>query len=97
MPLCCSFVTPSSNPRQLLAAASNNIHDCVVTSQQRRTILTGPLIATTGTILSTLLDNKAALAADGQLTKLLEQIKEGSKQLEDVPELIKAEKWDPGM
>jgi len=55
------------------------------------------LIFTAGTILSTVFDNKAALAADGQLSVLLDQIKEGSKQLEAVPDLIKAEKWDAGM
>jgi len=82
-------------PRQLLAASSSD--DFMVTSNHRRTILSGPLIFTAGTILSTVVDNKAALAADGQLSVLLDQIKEGSKQLEAVPDLIKAEKWDAGM
>lgn len=84
MPLCFSFPSPSS---------SNNIDLC----QQRRTFLERPLIFTVGTILSTTLDNKKALAADGQLAVLLDQIKEGSKQLEAVPDLIKAEQWDAGM
>jgi len=63
----------------------------MVTSQQRRTILGWPLIITAETILST-----AVNAAYGQLPKLLDQIKEGSKQLDAIPELIKAEKWDSG-
>ncbi len=69
----------------------------MVTSQLRRRIMSWPLVVTAGTILSTAVDNKAALAADGQLPKLLDQIKEGSKQLDAIPELIKGEKWDSGM
>eukprot|EP00985_Skeletonema_marinoi_P004891 scaffold2120_cov115-Skeletonema_marinoi.AAC.1 len=96
LPMSCSFLSPSTMnhqiPRQLLAASSSD--DFMVTSNHRRTILSGPLIFTAGTILSTVFDNKAALAADGQLSVLLDQIKEGSKQLEAVPDLIKAEKWD---
>eukprot|EP00573_Skeletonema_grethae_P009798 CAMPEP_0201697742 /NCGR_PEP_ID=MMETSP0578-20130828/13229_1 /ASSEMBLY_ACC=CAM_ASM_000663 /TAXON_ID=267565 /ORGANISM="Skeletonema grethea, Strain CCMP 1804" /LENGTH=230 /DNA_ID=CAMNT_0048184013 /DNA_START=27 /DNA_END=717 /DNA_ORIENTATION=- len=102
MPLCCSFLSPSSSmnrklPRQSQLAASsssNNIDDSTISCQQRRTFLGKPLIFTVGTILSTTLDNKRALAADGQLAVLLDQIKEGSKQLEAVPDLIKAEQWD---
>jgi len=67
----------------------------LVSSQKRRKILSGPLIAATIAVAS---QNKVALAADdGQLPKLLDQIKEGKQQLEDIPELIKAEKWDAGM
>lgn len=103
LPLCRPFIlSPSTNrqlppQQQLLAASSssnNNIDDCMVTSQLRRRIMSWPLVVTAGTILSTAVDNKAALAADGQLPKLLDQIKEGSKQLDAIPELIKAEKWD---
>ena len=102
-PFCCSFLSPSTTNRKLpqlpLAASSssNNFDDCTIFSQQRRTILSRPLIFTAGTILSTVVDNKTAHAADGQLTVLLDQIKEGSKQLEAVPDLIKAEQWDAGM
>jgi len=83
-------------PRQPLVASSSsrNIDDCTISCHQRRTFLGRPLIFTVGTILSTTLDNKKALAADGQLALLLDQIKEGSKQLEAVPDLIKAEQWD---
>lgn len=87
-------------PRQSQLAASsssNNIDDSTISCQQRRTFLGKPLIFTVGTILSTTLDNKRALAADGQLAVLLDQIKEGSKQLEAVPDLIKAEQWDGGV
>lgn len=98
LPFCRPFLLSQSPnrqlPRPLLAASpssNNNIDDCMVTSQQRRTILGWPLIITAETILST-----AVNAADGQLPKLLDQIKEGSKQLDAIPELIKAEKWDSG-
>ncbi|KAL7497837.1 hypothetical protein ACHAWT_007719 [Skeletonema menzelii] len=100
-PLCCSFLSPPKTnrklPQQPLAASSsssNSFDDCRISSQKRRTILSQPLAFTAGTILSTLVDNKTAHAADGQLTVLLDQIKEGSKQLEAVPDLIKAEQWD---
>ena len=68
----------------------------LVSSQKRRKILIGPFTAATIAVAS---QNKVALAADddGQLPKLLDQIKEGRQQLEDIPELIKAEKWDAGM
>ena len=104
-PLCSSFVSPTTHrkrPQQQLFAASsssNNVDECTISSQQRRAILSRSLIVTAGTILSTsVVDNKIAhAAADGQLTVLLNQIKEGSKQLEAVPDLIKAEQWDAGM
>ena len=103
-PLCCSFLSPPKTnrklPQQPLAASSsssNSFDDFRISSQKRRTILSQPLAFTAGTILSTLVDNKTAHAADGQLTVLLDQIKEGSKQLEAVPDLIKAEQWDAGM
>jgi hypothetical protein len=56
----------------------------------RRSILTNSLAVTAcfGPI--------AAIAADGKLDAILNQIKEANKQLEDVPDLIKAEKWDSG-
>ena len=105
-PLCSSFPTTSTSyrkrPQQQLFAASsssNNVDECTISSQKRRTILSRSLIVTAGTILSTsVVDNKIAhAAADGQLNVLLDQIKEGSKQLEAIPDLIKAEQWDAGM
>lgn len=38
----------------------------------------------------------AATAADGKLAGILGQIKEAQGQLEAIPDLIKAEKWDAG-
>lgn len=67
-------------------------------SKQRRTILSGPLIAAAGSIFPIMfLDTKAAHASDEQFATLLDQIKEASRQLDDVPDLIKTEKWDSGM
>jgi hypothetical protein len=86
--------------RERLSACSSKNNDSIgenmlVSSQKRRKILIGPFTAATFAVAS---QNKVALAADdGQLPKLLDQIKEGRKQLEDIPELIKAEKWDAGM
>ena len=109
LPLCLSFMSPPSSlnlhlPRQQLAASSSkNNNDEIgeeglVSSQQRRKVVSVPFIASAvGAIFTTaLVDNKPALAAEGQLRKLLDQIKEGRQQLEDDPELIKAEKWDSG-
>ncbi len=104
--LCFSFIIshPSSKNidlprRQRLSACSSNNdsigENMLVSSQKRRKILIGPFTAATIAVAS---QNKVALAADdGQLPKLLDQIKEGRQQLEDIPELIKAEKWDAGM
>jgi hypothetical protein len=87
--------------QRLSACSSNNNNDNIgenmlVSSQKRRKILISPFTAATIAVAS---QNKVALADadDGQLPKLLDQIKEGRQQLEDIPELIKAEKWDAGM
>lgn len=37
-----------------------------------------------------------ALAAEGSLIQIVSQLKESSKMLDDIPDLIKAEKWDAG-
>ena len=67
-------------------------------SKQRRIILSGPLITAAGSIFPTMfLGTKAAHAAADQFATLLDQIKEASRQLDDVPDLIKTEKWDSGM
>ena len=84
---------------RLSACSSNNDsigENTLISSQKRRKILIGPFTAATIAVAS---QSKAALADadDGQLPKLLDQIKEGRQQLEDIPELIKAEKWDAGM
>ena len=104
--LCFSFIIshPSSKNidlprRQRLSCSSNNDsidENILVSSQKRRKILIGPFTAATIAVAS---QNKVALADadDGQLPNLLDQIKEGRQQLEDIPELIKAEKWDAGM
>lgn len=105
--LCFSFIIshPSSKnidlPRwqRLSASSSNNDssidENMLVSSQKRRKILIGPFTAT----IAVASQSKVALAdaEDGQLPNLLDQIKEGRQQLEDIPELIKAEKWDAGM
>jgi hypothetical protein len=41
------------------------------------------------------IENEEAFAA-GTLSTILGQLKEASKMLDDVPDLIKAEKWDSG-
>ena len=38
----------------------------------------------------------AAFAADGKLADTLSQIKNAREQLDDIPALIDAEKWDAG-
>ena len=103
--LCFSFIIshPSSKNidlprRQRLSCSSNNDsidENTLISSQKRRKILISPFTAT----IAVASQNKVALAADddGQLPNLLDQIKEGRQQLEDIPELIKAEKWDAGM
>ena len=60
----------------------------------RRSILTNSLAATL--ITACFGSPASAIAADGKLDAILGQIKEANKQLEDVPDLIKAEKWDSG-
>jgi hypothetical protein len=104
LPLCLSFISLSSMnrhlPRQqrLAASSSHDFSECFVSSKQRRTILSDSVFFTAvGAIFSTAVGNKAARAADGQLPKLLDQIKEGRAQLEPIPQLINAEKWDSGM
>ena len=94
--------THVSTSVQLLAAAtpsppSNGIDtsspepDC----QLRRSILTSSLVATFG-IASCFDENNVAIAADGKLDEILDQVKEAREQLESVPDLIKDEKWDSG-
>lgn len=61
----------------------------------RRSILTNSLAATVG-ITACFGSPASAIVADGKLDAILGQIKEANKQLEDVPDLIKAEKWDSG-
>lgn len=39
----------------------------------------------------------AAFASDGKLADTLSQIKDAREQLDDIPALIDAEKWDAGM
>ena len=57
----------------------------------RRSFLTGN-IAVFG--IAAVVRPSTVIATDGNLSDLLGQIKEGREQLESVPELIKAEKWD---
>mmetsp|Transcript_36647 Transcript_36647/g.76898 ORF Transcript_36647/g.76898 Transcript_36647/m.76898 type:complete len:240 (-) Transcript_36647:258-977(-) len=60
--------------------------------QHRRSVIASSLAFTFGIV--TCFNENVALAADGKLDELLGQIKEARGQLESVPDLIKAEKWD---
>jgi hypothetical protein len=63
------------------------------TYKSRRSFLTGNIAATMFGI-ATVIRPRSVIATGGNLNDLLDQIKEGRDQLEIVPELIKAEKWD---
>ena len=63
--------------------------------KSRRSFVTCSFAATFG-IAASLEGPKEVLAADGNLYVILGQLKEGRDQLECVPDLIKAEKWDAG-
>ncbi|KAL7487448.1 hypothetical protein ACHAW6_013028 [Cyclotella cf. meneghiniana] len=64
-----------------------------VSSPHRRFIVTSPIIASLG-IIVTNVSNNEAFAEDGTLDRIVGQLKEASRMLDDVPDLIKAEKWD---
>ena len=92
---------PSSvhRPIFVLAAASSapSIVDGITEPhfKSRRSFVTCSFAATFG--IATSFDGpKAVVAADGNLYVILGQLKEGRDQLECVPDLIKAEKWDAG-
>lgn len=63
------------------------------TYQSRRSFLAGNIAATMFGIPAVVRPS-TVIATDGNLSDLLDQIKEGRDQLDSVPELIKAEKWD---
>ena len=89
------LVVSSSVHRQkhVLAAASTKPPRPHFTS--RRSVLKYSFAATFGTAAS-FIGPDAVIAADGKLNDILGQIKQGREQLECVPDLIKAEKWDAG-
>jgi hypothetical protein len=60
----------------------------------RRSFVTDNSIAVTVFGIAAVVRPSTVIATDGNLRDLLGQIKEGREQLESVPELIKAEKWD---
>lgn len=61
---------------------------------QRRSIITNVLVAAVGT--STCLMPQSATAVDGKLAELLVDVKKARAQMNDIPDLIKDEKWDAG-
>ena len=54
-------------------------------------------MATIGTTTQYFGRPNAAFASDGKLADTLSQIKDAREQLDDIPALIDAEKWDAGM
>jgi hypothetical protein len=92
--------TTQQNAIGLRSLISNNqdSHDvtgsnyATCTCPSRRSIVTGPVVAS----LLTLIANDKAQAADGNLNVLVGQLKESSKMMDVIPDLIKAEKWDAG-
>lgn len=87
-------VLASASPSSEGFNAINFGLDSSITSQNRRSLVIGPIIASVGITCSTIVDS--ASAADGNLNQIVAQLKESSKMMEDIPELIKAEKWDAG-
>jgi hypothetical protein len=72
------------------ATGSKNYASCACPS--RRSMAMGPIVAS----LLTLITSEKAYAADGSLNVLVGQLKESSKMMDGIPDLIKAEKWDAG-
>jgi len=66
-----------------------------VSSARRRFLVMSPIVASFG-IIVTNFGNDEAFAADGTLDRIVGQLKEASRMLDTVPDLIKAEKWDSG-
>ena len=63
--------------------------------KSRRSFVTCSFAATFG-ITASFVGPDAVIAANGKLYVILGKLKEGREQLECVPDLIKAEKWDAG-
>jgi hypothetical protein len=101
----CQPFTPSASSavhrqrRVVLAASSSgpSIVDVVTERdcESRRSFLACSFAATLG-IATPFVGSNTVIAAEGRLQSILGQIKEGREQLECVPDLIKAEKWDGG-
>jgi len=93
---CQPYMPSVSSHRQkyVLAAASStpSIVDAATERhfRSRRSFLTYSFAASFG------VRPDAVIAADGKLNAILGQIKQGRDQLDSVPDLIKAEKWDAG-
>ncbi|KAL7522783.1 hypothetical protein ACHAWX_007512 [Stephanocyclus meneghinianus] len=97
-----SFVVKPKSLRDVQSLLSSSTHDELfdvshtvshVSSPHRRFIVTSPIIASLGIIVTNVSNNEAS-AADGTLDRIVGQLKEASRMLDDVPDLIKAEKWD---
>ncbi len=101
----CEPFTPSAlsavhrQKRVALAAASSapSIVDVITERhhESRRSFLACSFVATLG-IITPFVGPNTVIASEGKLQSILFQIKEGREQLECVPDLIKAEKWDGG-
>lgn len=62
---------------------------------QRRSIITNVLVAAVGTSTCFTMP-QSATAVDGKLAELLVDVKKARAQMNDIPDLIKDEKWDAG-
>lgn len=82
---------------QFLSSNIDQANDAIeadkVRSLRRRSVVMAPIVASFS--FGLVIENEEAFAA-GTLSTILGQLKEASKMLDDVPDLIKAEKWDSG-
>jgi hypothetical protein len=91
-------ISPSAHRQKYVLAAASSTPSIVHAATERhftlrRSFLTYSFAATFG-IAASFVRPDAAIAADGKLNAILGQIKQGRDQLECVPDLIEAEKWD---
>ena len=99
---CQSFMPIAVLPRQTtrVLTMTSHAHINAATANERnykysrRSFVTDNSIAVTVFGIAAVVRPSTVIATDGNLRDLLGQIKEGREQLESVPELIKAEKWD---
>ena len=67
-------------------------NSCTVSRPSRRSILISPIVVSLGLALTT--EGNTAFATDGNLNQIVGQLKASSQMLDEIPDLIKAEKWD---
>ena len=77
-------------------ACDNMIDEMIpsISSLRRRSMVMGPIVASLGVVLTTDVNGKAY--ADGNLSSIVDQLKEASVMMNGIPDLIKAENWDGG-